>query len=84
LEKQVNKKNIGVEKIMKLNRTDFDLLNDLLNKIGFGSYYDCIQLLKDAIYDIEPKLRGKMEKETDLHVIVMLINRIASKHKKEG
>lgn len=66
---------------MKLNRKDFEILDELLIKIGFGSYYDCIQLLKDAIYNIEPKLQYKMKKETDLLTIVMLINRIASKNK---
>lgn len=67
---------------MKLNKKDFEVLDGLLNKIGFGSYYDCIQLLKDAIYDLEPKLQHKLEKETDLRVIIGLVNRIASKYKK--
>lgn len=67
---------------MKLNKKDFEILDDLLSKIGFGSYYDCIQLLKDAIYNLEPNLRGKLEKETDLLVIVGLVNRIACKYKK--
>lgn len=69
---------------MKLNEKDFEVLDGLLSKIGFGSYYDCIQLLKDAIYDLEPKLQCKLEKETDLLVIVGLVNRIASKYKKTG
>jgi len=68
---------------MKLNKKDFEVLNGLLSKIGFGSYYDCIQLLKDAICDLEPKLQHPLEKETDLLTIVMLINRITSKHKKK-
>lgn len=61
---------------MRLNREDFELLDNLLSKIGFGSYYDCIQLLKEVIYIIEPKLQCKLENETDLHTIIMLINRI--------
>lgn len=69
---------------MKLNKKDFEIFDALLTKIGFGSYYDCIQVLKDAIYDIEPKLRCKLEKETNLFNIINLISRIASKHKVEG
>lgn len=68
---------------MKLNRTDFDLLDNLLSKIGFGSYYDCIQLLRDIIYDIEPKLQCKLEKETDLFLLINLISRLAHTLKKE-
>lgn len=68
---------------MKLNKKDFNVLDELLCKIGFGSYYDCIQVLKDAIYKLEPKLQCKLENETDLHIIVSLVYHLASKIKKK-
>ena len=66
---------------MRLNKQDFDILDGLLCKIGFGSYYDCIQLLKDAIYSIKPELRSKLEKVDDLLLIVNLLNHITKKIK---
>lgn len=62
---------------MKLNKEDFNELDKLLNKIGFGSYYDCLQLLKDAIYNLRSDLQCKLEKETDLLVLVMLVNKLS-------
>ena len=67
---------------MKLNKTDFDILDKLLVKIGFGSYYDLIQMLKDTIYNIEPKLQCKLEKETDLIYLITLLNKLSKKIKK--
>ncbi len=67
---------------MKLNKTDFNILEDLLVKIGFGSYYDCIQMLRDIAYNIQPKLQRKLEKETDLLKIVNLISRLTKNKKK--
>ena len=61
---------------MKLNKTDFDLLDNLLSKVGFGSYYDCIQILRDIAYNIQPKLQCKLEKETDLFVLIKLISKL--------
>ena len=72
---------------MKLNKQDFDVLDGLLSKIGFGSYYDCIQVLRDIIYKIaynfKPETRNNLENETDLYKIISLINRIASKNKRD-
>jgi len=69
---------------MKLNKTDFNTLDKLLNKIGFGSYYDLIQMLKDTAYNIQPKLQDKLEKETDLLKIVNLISRLSRILNKEN
>jgi len=69
---------------MKLNREDFNKLDDLLRKIGFGSYYDCLIMIKDAIYNIEPKLQCKLEGESDLLKIIILLARISKKLKKSN
>lgn len=66
---------------MKLNKTDFDTLDKLLVKIGFGSYYDCIIMLRTIIYNIEPKLQCKLEKETDLLKLINLISKLSYKLK---
>lgn len=68
---------------MKLNKEDFNVLDRLLTKMGFGSYYDCIQLLKDIIYKIRPKLQCKLEKETDLYILIMLLARLPIKNTRE-
>lgn len=68
---------------MKLAKKDFDILDKLLMKIGFGSYYDCIEMLKGIIYNIEPKLECKLEKETDLLKLINLISKLSYKLKKE-
>jgi len=69
---------------MKLNKTDFNILDKLLNKIGFGSYYDLIQMLKDTAYNIQPKLQNKLEKETDLLKMVSIVNRLSRILNKEN
>jgi len=61
---------------MKLNKEDWKLLDKLLSKIGFGSYYDCTQVLKDAIYNLKPELQCKLEKENDLHKLIILLSKI--------
>ena len=61
---------------MKLNKTDFNTLDKLLVKIGFGSYYDLIQMLRDIIYNIQPKLQCELEKETDLLFLIKLISKL--------
>jgi len=68
---------------MKLNKTDFDILDKLLVKIGFGSYYDCIETLRIIIYNIEPKLQYKLEKETDLLILIKLLYRLTHKLKED-
>jgi len=67
---------------MKLNKTDFNILDKLLNKIGFGSYYDLIQMLREIIYNIQPKLQYKLEKETDLLVLIKLLSKLSYNTKK--
>ncbi|KKM79964.1 hypothetical protein LCGC14_1344700 [marine sediment metagenome] len=67
---------------MKLNKTDFNILDDLLVKIGFGSYYDLIQMLRDIAYNIQPNLQCKLEKETDLLILIKLISKLAHNTKK--
>ncbi len=69
---------------MKLNKIDFNALDKILSKIGFGSYYDLIQMLRDIAYNIEPKLQGKLEKETDLLKLIKLINKLTYILKKDG
>jgi len=68
---------------MKLNKKDFDILDNLLVKIGFGSYYDCIVMLRTIIYNIEPKLQSKLEKETDFLKLINWISRLSYKLKKD-
>jgi hypothetical protein len=67
---------------MMLNKQDWETLNNLLQKIGFGSYHDCIQVLKDTIYNLKPELQCKLEKETNLHHIVILLYKLSNKIKK--
>lgn len=65
---------------MKLNKQDFDKLDKLLKKIGFGSYYDLIECLKMILHNMhldilkqKPILNEKIASETDLHTLINLI-----------
>ena len=76
---------------MKLNREDWNKLDDLLGKIGFGGYYDFLEVLKIGAYklcktQLKEEERKKWEytirKETDLKMLVHLINHLILKERK--
>lgn len=64
---------------MKLSKQDWNQLDILLGKIGFGGYCDLVELLKIVIKNLNynnPKLEKKIEIEVDIHNLVHLIIRI--------
>ena len=65
---------------MRLNKEDFDKLDELIRKIGFGSYYDLIECLKMILDNMhlnmlkdKPMLNAKIKEKTDLHILISLI-----------
>ena len=62
---------------MRLEKEDWDKLDDLLGKIGFGGYYDLIEVLRDIACNLKPDLSKKIRKEGDLHTLVTLIYRLS-------
>lgn len=66
---------------MRLSKDDFYKLDELLSKVGFGGYYDLIELLKMTVNNLEPKL--DVHEETDLQTLVLLIYKLTSKERKE-
>ena len=71
---------------MRLNKEDWNQLDDLLTKMGFGSYYDCVEVLKNIILDLDEKVYDKLveKNESDIHVLIMLISHITGKLKNEN
>jgi len=75
---------------MRLNKEDFNKLDELIRKIGFGSYYDLIECLKMILDNMhlnvlkdKPILNGKIKEEIDLHVLINLILELQRRDVKE-
>lgn len=62
---------------MKLNREDWNQLDTLLYKVGFGGYYDLMECLRLIVSKLEPRLTEEVENEKDLHTLVLLILRLS-------
>jgi len=68
---------------MKLNKKDWTELDRLLGKMGFGGYYDCIEVLRSATSKLakDKKLTEDFQdfirEEDDLQVLVLLVNQLA-------
>ena len=62
---------------MRLSKSDWNRLDELLGKVGFGGYYDLIEVLKDTARNLKPDLSDKIRKEDDLHTLVTLIYRLS-------
>jgi hypothetical protein len=58
---------------MKLIKSDWKLLDNLITKIGFGSYYDLIETLKIIIINLEPKFNQELYNETDLLILIQIL-----------
>jgi len=77
---------------MRLSKEDWNKLDDLLGKMGFGGYYDLLEVLKesafrlckDKIEDEEKKEMWKatIREEKDLCTLVSLIGFLIFKVKK--
>jgi len=71
---------------MRLSKEDWNKLDDLLGKMGFGGYYDLLEVLKigafrlcdDKFKDGEKREKYKqtIRGETDLIFLVVLINHL--------
>lgn len=67
----------------KLEKQEWETLDKLITKIGFGSYYDLIEMLRMTITNLEPKLNPKINTESDLLTLIQLAY-ILSKKKVES
>ena len=66
---------------MKLFKEDWQQLDILLNKAGFGGYYDLVECLRMAITNIVPELNEDIKKESDIQILVALLLRVSKKGK---
>ena len=70
---------------MKLEKEDWNQLDNLLQKSGFGGYYDLCECLKQAIIDINKITKlfqcKKIQETNDLLLLVRLLNKNAHKVK---
>lgn len=79
---------------MRLSKEDWDKLDDLLGKIGFGGYYDLLEVLKMGAYrlckdKIEDEKKRRIFEETirnegDLESLVLLMNFLILRDGKMG
>jgi len=69
----------------KLTKQEWEQLDVILTKLGFGSFYDCVEVLKQMIANLNPTIYKivEKEKETNLHVLIMLIAKLIIIKKKE-
>ena len=70
---------------MKLNKEDWNKLDGLLSKVGFGGYYDLVECLKTILRNLtfeDVRFDVKLDKETDIHLLVSLILKIQKLLKK--
>ena len=69
----------------QLSKEEWTLLDKLLSKLGFGGYYDLVECIKQAIFDINSKtnmfIKKNVRENTNLVVLVKILNRNAQKLK---
>ena len=66
---------------MRLTKQDFDQLDELITKIGFGSYYDLIEIIKMTITNLEPTAHQIINKEDNLYDLIIIMLEISKKRK---
>jgi len=70
---------------MKLPKDEWNQLNKLLGKIGFGGYYDCIEVLRSIAIKLSNKnedLIEKIREEDDLFVLILVISKLSGRQHK--
>ena len=65
---------------MKLSKEDWQQLDMLLGKVGFGGYYDLVECLKIAITNIAPELVEPIRKESDIQTLITLLIKISNRN----
>ena len=68
---------------MRLSKTDWNTLDDLLGKVGFGGYYDLVEVLKTIIIKFSPSMKNAIQNETDLCTLIMVLSNIELKGETE-
>lgn len=70
---------------MKLSREDWQKLDALLSKIGFGGYYDLIELLRMTAHNLAAgeDMHSWISANTDLRDLAMAVHTL-SVNAKEG
>jgi len=69
--------------MQKLSKEEWDQLDGLLGKHGFGGYYDMLECLKMIIADLEKVTNKKVYEPKDLHDAVTLITGLSMIAKEE-
>lgn len=57
-----------------LNKQDWDKLDDILGKMDFGGYYDCLEYMKDALKDLALAIGIKTKKLEDIKELDVLLH----------
>jgi len=61
---------------MRLQKEDWNQLDDLLSKAGFGGYYDLIELIRDDISKLEPRATDISREEDDLLILMLMLGKV--------
>lgn len=64
-------------KLTRLSKEEWEKLDELLGKHGFGGYYDLVECLKGVLYKLQPEL--DQNKIKDLPTVVQALMRVPSK-----
>jgi len=78
---------------MRLSKEDWNKLDELLGKIGFGGYYDLLEVIKEGAFRLcKDKIKDGQErkkyeytirKENDLKFMVTFVNHLIFKEDKK-
>lgn len=67
----------------RLNKMDWDKLDDLIGKMSFGGYYDLMEFLKMPVKDLiialgkgNEEIFNTLENEQELDVLIHLLNKL--------
>lgn len=67
---------------MRLAKVDWERLDSLLGQVGFGGYYDLVEVLKTIVTNLKPSVAPSITGEADLHNLIMLITALSEEKKK--
>jgi hypothetical protein len=74
-----------------LSKEDWNALNSILGKLGFGGYYDFMEVLRQTAYNLSIRIKNDerrriwqegIKNEKDLRTLVSLVNTLSVEKEK--
>ncbi len=66
-----------------LSKEDWNTLDNLLSKMGFGGYYDLVKCIKMSIANVNGQAGKATQDEKDLFVLIQVLSYICSRSKQQ-